>query len=361
MSKLSIVIVGSVLTSLGANAGYILPELGRSQLIQNASPVAVGLSERKLVSLNYEHDNLTTNNNGVEYSKDTDNEFGGRFDYAYQNFKTELDGSYTKAKSDYSNPSISGSNHSIYSLEGSFAAIFNDSFVAGINLKNVKVIDNLSISKDETKTTNVVPALGFKFNESMAVGFGMNHETQSGTNQTSLSSSSLFAGVAYGVSRKIGADGFGVEAVVNYQPKEKDTNGSSTLEVGKKTAIFINGGFTQGMFDLTYMAMMDFGKSYDEKNTVTSQMISLFPEFMVASPIYVSPILSYSYSKNKSEITGLDSTTTDTKTTLLGLGVGYRQNNIDGNIYYMHQSSKNDSSNLELKGNQIVVNLTFNL
>lgn len=354
------------LFSTQAFAGFILPDLSRSKSTPNLSPIAVGFSERNAATLALDHlGQKVTIDGGGSYEQNTKSATGLLF-YSNPSVHFEAEFNISKEESDYENPQLLDIDGSAYDIKGTIAAPFTESVRAGISVETEKTTSNYSVTRSETKTLNITPGIGFKLQPQVAIGFGLEHRKKSTketfgnvvTNYPDLKTNTLFAGVAYGVDQKIGEDGFGIEAVVTHTPKEKsEINASISLASGRTTSLIISGNYIFDKIDVSLLSMLSTGKNYDETTTTDSQVVVLRSEFMIASPYYLTPQLSFIHSKDKST-TGTD-TNFNFKSFGYGLSAGMRVAQYDVSLGYTHLDSKSTAVGFKNVGNQIFGKFSF--
>ena len=366
MKKVSF-IISFVFISTQSFAGYILPDLSRSKSQFNLSPIAVGFSDRKSMSLTAVHNNVSTDLNNSKLLEDNQNLLSGSIFYSSPSFNLEVSGNAEKDKTNYVNTNLADSNNDNYNLSAMIAAPFTESIRGGLGLAAGKRTTNDSSVKTEDDEVIFIPAIGFKIQPNIAVGLGIFHDSfttkntalnSTTTEAPELTTNNLFAGLAYGVDQKIGEDGFGIEAVVFVQSKKSATNNVTSVSSGKMSALSISGNYIAKSLDFYFTTNLSTGKNYNETITSNTQYLLLKPEIMISNPFYFSPQFLYTHAKNRDSSSGLD---VIENAQLLGIGVGggMRVTQYDISLDYLHQNTKLSSVNYRSYENKLSGRFTF--
>lgn len=325
-------------------AGFILPDLSRSKSTQNASPIAVGFSDRNAATAMYTHTKQVADVNDIKNSEDNTNAFSGSVFYSNPSLHFEFVADYEKDKTHFTDPLLSDSDTDLYDFFGALGIPFGESIKAGISFESKKNTTNYSSSKTEASDVSITPGVGIKILPNTAIGFGVSHNTNSQksidqfavtTQFPDLVTNQFFAGVAYGVDQKIGENGLGIEAVVQYRPKYSASSGNYISNAGTETAVFVSGNYIIDRLDLSFNAAVSTGKNYSETTSTSSQVIILKPEVTISNPFYISPVLQYFHSKDKS-LSGADANT-NADLFGYGIGAGMRVAKYDLSANYVHQ------------------------
>jgi hypothetical protein len=347
--------------SAQAYAGFILPDLSRSKSDANASPIAVGFSNRNSTTLDLTRTSVSGDNNGADYSDGTVREASASLFYSNPRFHAEVVGNLGNSETNYKPTSVADTDTNDYGIHGSFAMPF-EALSLGVAV-GVAHSDSLASGvKTDFNTTDITVAGGYKFMPNMAVGLGLTHTIDKPKNKVvggtiteypSLKTNDFFLGVAYGVDQKIGENGFGVEAVVSHTPKEKE----GSLSQGATTSVAVDGNYIMDMVDFKFAALFSKGKDYADVNSKDALVLGVKPEIMISNPFYVTPQVSYAHVKNSAD-SGVDNKVT-TKAWIYGTDVGMRVAKYDVALTYLHGSVDTTSSTISTDTNSIAARFTL--
>lgn len=364
MKKLGTLLALSLVTSQ-AFSGEILPDLSRTKSEPNTSPVAVAFSNRDSANAYFAKSWATAETAGTDV-----------YDQDIKNLGASLFTSKTKYHMEFTfglvNDEVetlatnTGTSTNTYDFSASVGTAFSENFVAGLSAS----MNHISELNGGTKVNNdiweITPAVGFKFQPNMAVGFGVHQRFNrakviavgsSFTELPALATSEIFAGIAYGVDQKIGENGFGVEAVVSHTPESKETEGTVTISQGSSTKFQVDGNYTMDMLDLGAEATYITGDNYADTASRKTQIYAVRPEYLVTSTMYVAPQASYINVKNTSD-SGADGSDT-TKGWSYGTGVGMRTAAYDLELTYLHGAYDTTTGNAELDSNQVAARVSY--
>ncbi len=345
-------------------AGYILPDLSRSQNLNNESPIAVGFSHRKVLSGNFAHAfgkqtsqlNSDSNDNKVNMGAFT-------FSYYYEHFSVEgnIDAGVTKV--DASNSETKSRNFE-FETNAAFQLGRFVSLGIGINETDSKT-EEVNNNSKENKLQLTPIAIGVKLTPSFAIGAGIhlintkNTETlgQSEKEFPTLYQGEFFIGAAYGVDQRIGHEGFGTELV--YLSKEKDSSSTTddtghlyTIAEGSTKSWESNSHYLIGDFDFKVQLAFSENKSYDSQDKTRIISGNLVAEYLFPSLIFVAPNLGRV--EYKAEFSS--SASVKSVGTIYGLRAGMRTKDYELALSGQRNNAEVKSLGIQVKQNSIAVN-----